>query len=468
MSVKTEKDLPDKHKAAWLKAMSAMQLKNYGYTIQLLQPVLKAHPEFLPGRQLARKAAVIRASGKKGLLTGLSTASISVMRASSHLKKDPAGAMEAVEKVLEEEPFNVQANQVLRDAAMALNLPETATFAYETLLEGHPKDTKILHDFAKHLIDTGNPQRAVEIYGKILELTPGDLAAIKGTKDASARASMLRGGWDREESTYRELIKNKDEAVSLEQKSRIVKSDEMIDQQLAEMHATVQEQPDNIDVSRRIGELYEQKGDFGSAVQWYEYAVTLGGNADLALLRRASDLRLKQYDETIAQWEAYIASEPGENEKTDALAQLESIRADRLKVELEEAKKRVDRNPTDLSFRYELGEILLRQGQPQEAIPELQKARQNPNVRLRAMFLLAKCYEAKSMSDLAVKTLSSALEDMPAMDGLKKEMLYQLGLLLEKMGKKEESLEAMKQIYEVDYGYRDVARRVEGSYESDS
>ena len=33
MAVKTEKDLPEFHRANWLKAMSAMQLKNYGYTI---------------------------------------------------------------------------------------------------------------------------------------------------------------------------------------------------------------------------------------------------------------------------------------------------------------------------------------------------------------------------------------------------------------------------------------------------
>jgi hypothetical protein len=32
------------------------------------------------------------------------------------------------------------------------------------------------------------------------------------------------------------------------------------------------------------------------------------------------------------------------------------------------------------------------------------------------------------------------------------------------MGEPAKSIECMKQIYEVDYGYRDVAPRVEGSY----
>jgi hypothetical protein len=33
------------------------------------------------------------------------------------------------------------------------------------------------------------------------------------------------------------------------------------------------------------------------------------------------------------------------------------------------------------------------------------------------------------------------------------------------MGEREKSLSCMKQIYEVDYGYKDVSQRVETSYE---
>jgi hypothetical protein len=55
---------------------------------------------------------------------------------------------------------------------------------------------------------------------------------------------------------------------------------------------------------------------------------------------------------------------------------------------------------------------------------------------------------------------------MIAMDATKKEILYKLGLVFEKMGKKDESLKCMKDIYEVDYGYLDVAQRVEQSYAS--
>ena len=100
------------------------------------------------------------------------------------------------------------------------------------------------------------------------------------------------------------------------------------------------------------------------------------------------------------------------------------------------------------------------------AIQELQRAKQNPNARLKAMNLLGLCYSEKNMLDLAVKQFQEAASEMVGMDTLKKEIVYTMGLVYERMGKRDESLKCMKDIYEVDYGYKDVAKRVEESYGS--
>jgi tetratricopeptide (TPR) repeat protein len=68
------------------------------------------------------------------------------------------------------------------------------------------------------------------------------------------------------------------------------------------------------------------------------------------------------------------------------------------------------------------------------------------------------------MNDLAAKTLSDAAQELTGMDAVKKDLLYNLGLVYEKMGQTAHSIECLKQIYEVDYAYRDVASRVEASY----
>jgi hypothetical protein len=81
------------------------------------------------------------------------------------------------------------------------------------------------------------------------------------------------------------------------------------------------------------------------------------------------------------------------------------------------------------------------------------------------MNLLGRCYRELGMLDLAAKQLEEAAREIVSMDGMKKEIVYNLGLVYEEMGEAGKSIAAMKQIYEADYGYRDVAARVESSYE---
>lgn len=127
-------------------------------------------------------------------------------------------------------------------------------------------------------------------------------------------------------------------------------------------------------------------------------------------------------------------------------------------------RQRVENNPTDPQTRFELGQALFDCGNYTEAIPELQRARNNPHIRIRAMLLLGKCYDAKNMHDMALRQLEEANKELIEMNDTKKEILYMIGLLYEKLGKKEESLAAFQQIYDAEYGYRDVAKRVESSY----
>lgn len=61
-------------------------------------------------------------------------------------------------------------------------------------------------------------------------------------------------------------------------------------------------------------------------------------------------------------------------------------------VELNAAYARVEENPTDLQYRFLLGECLFRLGRHAEAIPELQRAKMNPKTRAAAMKLLAESF----------------------------------------------------------------------------
>ncbi len=359
---------------------------------------------------------------------------------------------------------NRQANLVLKDAAVAAGWLEIGVFALRTLLEENPRDVKVLHELGRLYRHLGDHDQEVEIYNQITAINPLDAQALRLGKDASAHGSIKRGGWTQAES-YRDLIKDKEVAILLEQQSRMRLTGESLDQQIAETYARHKEEPANVDLARRLGALNEQKEDFEAAIGWYQYAAELTKGADAGLVRRASDLKIKSLEREIATHEEFLSTRDVTNElyaKTSEL--LKAAKAKRAEFLIGDAQERVARNPTDLQLRFELGENLLDARRFREAVPELQRARQNPHARVKAMNLLGCCYRELEMLDLAVKQLEEASKEILQMDRMKKQIVYNLGLVYERMGEPEKSLACMKQIYEVDYGYRDVAKRVESSY----
>src|SRR5256885_13529029 len=143
MAITTEKELNTEQRGHWLKAVAAIELRNFGYAISLLQGILKQQPEFLIGRQLLRRAEVAKQKAGKKRFFNISTASVSLMKAQREMKRDARRAVELIEKILEDEPRNRQANLALKEAAVVAGWVETGVFAVETLLEENPRDTKL-------------------------------------------------------------------------------------------------------------------------------------------------------------------------------------------------------------------------------------------------------------------------------------------------------------------------------------
>jgi len=465
MAVITEKELNETQRNHWLKAVAAIELRNFGYAISLLQGILKQQPQFLTGRRLLRRTEVTKSKSAKKSFFNISTAPIAVMKAKREIKRDPKRAIEMLEKVLEEEPYHRQANLVLKEAAVTAGWPEIGVFALRTLLEENPRDVKVLHELGRLHHELGESDREVDVYNQITEINPLDAEAVRLGKDASAHASMKSGGWTHAES-YRDLIKDKEVAISLEQQSRMKLTGESLDQQIAETYRRHQAEPANIDLARRLGALNEHKDDLELAIGWYQYAADLTTGADAGLVRKVSDLKIKRLEREIAAHEEFLSTHAADHELNAKKAEeLKAAKKNRAEILLDDARKRLERNPTDLQLRFELGELLVNADRFREAVPELQRARQNPNARLKAMNLVGRCYGELGMFDLAMKQLEEASKEILSMDAMKKEIVYNLGLVYERMGERDKSLNCMKQIYEADYGYKDVATRVESSYQ---
>jgi len=452
----TAAQLSGPHQDTFRKAKDAVARQNHDYVLMLLPPVLEANPGFLEGRKLLRICQMAKSKSASKMDKNMAAVRIApmVMQAKSAAGKSLGGGLAKLEEALALDPYSPQANGALGEIALENDLPGTAIFSYETVRAGKPQDTQNLHGLARALIAAKQMGRARDIYQTILDITPNDGAALKGMKDASALTASQDGGWEKSQD-FRDSLKNKDESLALEAASKVVKSADAIAEQLARLHAQFEKEPQNVTLARQIAELCETQGSLDHALQWFQFAHELTQKTDPILEKAVFRLQCAQLDAELEQ-----ARAAGSDETT-----CDAIVLRKKTVILEGAKERVKRYPNDLQYRFELGEALIDNGSFKEAVPELQQALRQPSVRHRALNLLGVSYQKRKMLDLAAKQYALAASEIVAMDNVKKDAIYSLGIILEEMGKKTEALEEFKKIYEVDSQFRDIADRVESAYQ---
>ena len=450
----TERQLAADQQALWKKALQAVQTKNYKYAVTILKTIVKRVPGFLEGRKLLRACEVKstpEAGRKASLFGGLRVTTT---------RRDPESVLVNIEDDLERDPYSIPANEALFAAANELNLPDIAAFAMETICQGNPTNKKYLHLLAKHYIQHEQFAEAADVYRRVLKLDPTDPDAMRGEKDCSARATMKQGNWEGK-GDFRTKMKNANATADLESADKMGLTRAELETRLAQLSQQYAVDNTNLSVVKDIASVYEQMEDYANAYSFYAYAYQLSGSADVALNDKAMAMHEKAMQAEIEYYEQVLAADPTNEEAAATLAQR---KAEIAQAVVADARARVEANPTDAQLQFKLGQALFDAGEYTEAIPALQRARTNPNIRIKSMLMLGKCYHAKKMVDMAIRQLEDADKELLTMDDTKKEVLYMIGVLYEEAGNKEKSIETLKAIYEVDYGYKDVAARVESAY----
>lgn len=461
MPEKTVTEITRELRELYQKGTVALQRQNFEYAIAIFNQVLAREPAFFECRQALRVAQFKEQGGKSSFfkkIVGGASSSPLLAKAQMALRKNPLEAIQVAEQILNGDPSSSPAHKIVAEAALEADLPKTACLSLEILLKNSPKDYDISMQYGRALAAAGQPAKAEVVYSDLARLYPNRGEITDALKDLSARTTLSEGGYDAladGKGSYRDILKNKAEAVQLEQEKREVKSDDVADRLIAEYEQRLLKEPKNLKTLRSLAELYAQKKQYDRAIEYCERIRSTEGGTDPSLDRLIADITLKKFD---------FALERVDQTAPDYNEQVARIQAERDEYQLNETKSRAERYPTDLQIRFDLGELYFKTGKISEAIQEFQKARNYPAKRLQAMAYLGQCFARRGMNDLAARTLQDAIKEKPIFDDEKKELVYQLGLVLEKMNKREEAIEQFKQIYEIDIGYKDVAAKVDAYY----
>ncbi len=450
--------IPRKTRDLYEKAMSALERGNAGYALDMLKQVIAVEPRFSLGRKNLRIAQVKALLATKPNAMTHQMASLkgtfTLMGAEGKLKKDPKAALDGAEKLLALDPLNLPFLKFFAKAAEAAEMPELAVQTLEIARPYYAKDVAFLRLLARLYIATNQPGGAKDCYAAVAELLPNDQVAIKNLKDAAALDTMKVGGWNDMKSDFRSKLKDKKEAILLEQQAKSVKGESDIDTLISSRLMEIQREPQNMNFRRALADLYVRAERFDDALKALDEATKAAGRSDPQIERTTSLIKVKKLDAAIA-----AAKEAGD--EATAAAQEEAKAA----FLYDDAVEMVKRYPNDLQFRYELGYQYYLRKLYNEAIEEFQLAQRNPQRRTRALYYLALCFREKGQPDIAFEQLQKAASELTLMDETKKDVVYVMGVLAEEMGRKDEAIAFFKEIYSVDIKYRDIAQRIESSYQ---
>ncbi|MFA7158708.1 MAG: tetratricopeptide repeat protein [Kiritimatiellia bacterium] len=443
------------------KGLVAMERDNLPYAMDMFMAVLETEPRFLKCRKFLRASAVKHMNQTKGagvshIMTTLAGLPQMISARMAIRSGDAIRALGIAEKLMRTDPLNMQFVRLLCSAAQKAGMPEVAIHTLNFVREYYQQDVALLRDLGALYMAADQPEEARKCFEAIVALRPNDGVALQALKNAMARETMVKGGWDEsaKDGSYRKVIKDIKQAEVIEADNKAVRDEANTEMLIRDTEKKLKLEPENVNYRRALARLYVQVSRFDDAIRILEEAKRATGSTDPQLDQAMTEIKLMQFDEDIKQCR-----------QNGDMAGAAAREKERQSFHFSNVQVRVERYPNDLALRFEYGQLLYENGQYNEAIQQFQMSQRNPKLHTQSLYFLGLCFMQKSQYDMAREQLEKAAEELTVMNDLKKEVYYQLGTLLEKTGKFEEAANRyFKDIYQNDISFKDVAAKIEKSY----
>lgn len=437
---------------------------NYDYGIQLLLSCCKLDPGNLIYRQTLRRTEKtkyknnLRGSRFAWLTNSTAWARVrSAKRSREYLK-----VLEAGEEVLARNPWDIGAQLDMAEAADALGLLDLAVWTLEQARQKDPTLPALNRSLARLLEKRGNFAEAIALWELVRKKDPSDIEANHKSKDLAASETIQRA---QNGNLVGVFTPNPGDEKPEEAKAAHTKQPaktpfpnqpaDRLARDTAPIQARIQADPTKPANYLDLVVIYRRNNQLDRAREVLKQGLAATGNY-FQLALELTELELEPFRQNLVHAEEKLRADPDN-------AELRQIRAGLRKEintrELELFRMKADRFPMDLSHRLELGTRLLRAGQLDEAIKELQAARTDNRYTWRALLWLGHCFRNRDNWRLARRNFEDCLQAMPAQETTaRKEVLFLVANGCAEAGELAEAVELGHELANIDFAYRDIGR----------
>lgn len=446
--------------ALFLKGEEAALKNNVDYAIDMFTQALRIEPEnlqFRNGLRAIQRKQYDNDPNKVGLLakSRAKTARMGIGIAKSRGKW--TDVIEACEEVFKYHPWDVHAARDAAEAAEHLGWKSLARWMLESVGMVAANDPHYCRHLA-HIYELHQDwERAIILWERVRKMVPGDDEAMRKSKDLAANETISRSGLDSTDHRIHKESEPAPEGPSQEELDDLKRNAMSPEESLRKQ---IEEEPTRVGNYLELAEMLRRQNKLDEAHK--VLAAGLKSNPGDSLLEDAhGDVQIARLQRAQMSWSKKTRETPDDAEARAKLDQIEKALAD---YELKELRRRLDARPEDVALRLQVGLRLVRQNMHDQAIVEFQQARQasDPALKVQALHQLGLCFEAKGLPKLAERNYHEALklvepDDLPLLNALH----YRLGRAAEAHGDLRTAEEHYNEVAANDYGYEDVARRLE-------
>lgn len=446
------------------KGKQALKRRNYDYAIELFVHALALKIDLVEARSFLHITKIKKHQENPPSFiiakTNIVRAQTFVLNAKKlQVTNKFNDAISAYEKALIFDPLNDKIYIKLANLFLNRKMKESALKTFREAVSVNPNSLEALKELGKLCQEKELYQEAEDYFSRALQISPHDADAQKGIKDLAALQTIDKGSWE-DQKTFRTKIKDKEEAKKLEKETKEAKTEEDINYLINDLKEKLKEDPENILLLFKLADYCSKIKSFDTAQNTYKQILKLKPDSDIAQ-KNIDALEMKKIDQQISELEEKLKKEPSNEEIQKRITELKKKKDN---VHFERIKEKVAKLPNDSSLRYKYGLALKERGIHTEAIGQFQVSVKEPALRLDSLNMLGLCFKEKNMFDLAVSQFKRAFSLAPEVTKQTKEIIYNLGITYEQMGKATEAANEFKKIYEVDINYKDVAKKIEESY----
>jgi tetratricopeptide (TPR) repeat protein len=447
------------------RARQAISTQNYDYGIELLQTSCKLDPGNLVYRQTLRKTEKtkyknnLRGSWFAWLTTARAKFRLNVAKRSGKFLQ----VLQYGEAVLARNPWDTQVQLDMAAAADDLGLLDVAIYVLEQARQKNPKDIRVNRPLAHLYEKQGNFAQAIVMWDLVFKTNPRDDEAARKGKDLAAENTIVKGNYEEAarggEHMFLETAVDPGGApargAETPRAAHLTAVQAQLARQIEPLRARMAADPANPNNYLRIAEIFRNAEQLNEARQILEAGLAATGrNFEIQLT--LTELEIEPFRHNLKLTEEKLKASPADEKLQHLRVRLRKEINTR---EMELYRQRTERYPSDHAARLELGIRLLRAGQTDAAIQELQAARKDPRHRWRGLLYLGFCFKAKNNWGLAKRNFAEALETLPPEEEeSRKELLFQLARGAADTKDWPTALAHGNELANLDFSYRDIGR----------